>query len=95
MSHAQAIRFIVLPQALRLAIPAWTSTVAQLIKDSSLVYALGVTELLRRAQMVAARTYRPLLAFSTAAVLYFVMTFAASRILAILERRTRLPSLAD
>jgi polar amino acid transport system permease protein len=95
MSRSQAIRNIVLPQALRLAIPAWTSVVAQLIKDSALVYALGVTELLRRAQMVSARTYRPLLAFSVAAVLYFLLTFATSRALAVLERKTRIPALAE
>jgi polar amino acid transport system permease protein len=95
MSQVKAVRFIILPQALRLSIPAWTSTVAQLIKDSSLVYALGVSELLRRAQLVSARTYRPLLAFTAAAVLYFIMTFLATRFLGIVENRTRLPQPAE
>jgi polar amino acid transport system permease protein len=95
MSRSQAIRHIVIPQALRLSIPAWTSTVASLIKESSLVYVLGVTELLRRASLVAARTYSPLVAYSIAAVLYFLMTFAVTRSLAILENKTRIPSLAE
>jgi polar amino acid transport system permease protein len=93
MSRAQAIRYIILPQTLRLAIPAWTSTVAQLIKESALVYTLGVTELLRRAQLVSARTYRPFLAFAVAALLYFLMTFLTTRALAVLEEKTRIPSL--
>lgn len=95
MSRSQAIMHIVLPQALRLSIPAWSSTVASLIKESSLVYILGVPELLRRASLVSARTYMPLLAYSTAAVLYFLMTLLVTRSLAILENKTRIPLIAE
>lgn len=93
MSRFKAIWHIILPQTLRIAIPAWTSTVAMLIKESALVYALGVPELLRRAQLVSARTYRPMLTFGIAALFYFLMTFTVSRLLALLEQRTRIPSL--
>ena len=95
LSRSQAIMHIVLPQALRLSLPAWSSTVASLIKESALVYVLGVPELLRRASLVAARTYNPLIAYSTAAVLYFLMTLLATRSLAALEKKTRIPSLAE
>ncbi|MFV2043844.1 MAG: amino acid ABC transporter permease [Anaerolineales bacterium] len=91
MSQRRAIRFIVLPQALRLAIPSWSNEAATVVKDSSLVYALGVAEVLRRAQFQAARTYQPLIAFSIAAVIYFVLTFITNRVLDYIERRTAIP----
>lgn len=92
MSRSKAVLYIILPQALRIAIPPWSNEVSTVIKDSSLVYALGVAEILRRSQFVAARTYKPMLAFSVAALIYFLMTFIANRFLDAVERRTRIPA---
>jgi polar amino acid transport system permease protein len=92
MSRIKAIRHIILPQAIRIAIPPWSNEAATVVKDSSLVYALGVAEILRRAQFVSARTYEPLLAFSIAALIYFVLTFVTNRILDEVERRIEIPT---
>jgi polar amino acid transport system permease protein len=92
MSHIQTIRYIILPQALRLAIPPWSNEAATVVKDSSLVYALGVAEVLRRAQFVGARTFKPLMAFSIAALIYFGLVFLTSRALSVLEEKTRIPA---
>jgi polar amino acid transport system permease protein len=92
MSRMTAVRYIVLPQALRLAIPPWSNEAAIVVKDSSLVYALGVAEVLRRAQLLSASTQRPFLAFGTAAAIYFLLVFAVNRLLDLVERRTRIPS---
>jgi polar amino acid transport system permease protein len=92
MSRIQSIQNIILPQALRLAIPPWSNEAATVLKDSSLVYALGVAEVLRRAQFVGARTYEPLVAFSIAAMIYFGLVFVTSRALDLLERKTRIPA---
>ena len=64
MSTLEAIRYVILPQTLRLAIPPWSNEAAIVIKDSSLVYALGVPEILRRAQLISASTQQPFLATS-------------------------------
>jgi len=93
MTKLKAIRYIILPQALRVAIPSWSNEVASIIKDSSLVYALGVPEILRRAQFMSASTYQPFIAYGIAAVLYFVMTFLAGRLLDKLETKTKIPCL--
>ena len=61
MSRWQAIRFIIIPQAIRLAIPPWSNEASIVLKDSSLVYALGVPEILRRAQQLSATTQQPFL----------------------------------
>lgn len=90
MSRFKAIRNIILPQAIRLAIPAWSNEVTLVLKDSTLVFVIGVPEILRRAQYASARTLEPFLAFGTAAVIYLVLTFLASRSLDVLERRYKI-----
>jgi polar amino acid transport system permease protein len=92
MSRVQAVQHIILPQALRLAIPPWSNEVSIVLKDSSLVYALGVPEILRRAQQLSATTQQPFLAYGTAALIYFVLVFATNRALDYLSERTKLPT---
>ena len=92
MSRLQAIRYIVLPQALRIAIPPWSNEASIVLKDSSLVYALGVPEILRRAQQLSATTQQPFLAYGTAAIIYFVLVFAVNRGLDYLSEHTKLPT---
>jgi len=90
MSRLKAIRHIVLPQAIRLSIPPWSNEAAIVLKDSSLVFVIGVPEILRRAQYVSARTLEPFIAFGAAAAIYFTLTFLANRGLDFLERRYRI-----
>lgn len=90
MSRLQAIQSIVLPQALRLALPAWGNEATLVLKDSTLVFAVGVPEILRRAQQVSARTFEPFLAFGVALLLYLALTLITTQILQWFERRYRL-----
>lgn len=92
MTRLKAIRYIVLPQALRLAIPPWSNEAAIVVKDSSLVYALGVPEILRRAQQLSASTQQPFLAYGTATIIYFGLVFLTNRLLDYLDKRTRIPT---
>jgi polar amino acid transport system permease protein len=92
MNKLQAIQNVILPQTLRLAIPPWSNEAAIVIKDSSLVYALGVPEILRRAQLISASTQEPFLAFTTAALIYFALVFLTNRLLDLLERKLRIPA---
>ncbi|MCG2785225.1 MAG: amino acid ABC transporter permease [Anaerolineae bacterium] len=94
MSRLQAIRHIILPQALRIAIPPWSNEASIVLKDSSLVYALGVPEILRRAQQLSATTQQPMLAFGAAALIYFVLVFLVNRGLDALAEKTKLPTQA-
>jgi polar amino acid transport system permease protein len=90
MSKLQAIRSIILPQAVRLALPAWGNEATLVLKDSTLVFVVGVPEILRRAQQVSARTLEPFVAFSVAMLLYLVLTLLTTQILQWFERRYRL-----
>lgn len=95
MTQNQAITTIVLPQALRSAIPGWSNEAAVVVKDSSLVYAVGLTELMRRAQQINGTLHAPLLIFGVTGVLYFLLTFAANRALGWVERKTRIPEMSE
>jgi polar amino acid transport system permease protein len=90
MSRVRAIRHIILPQAVRLALPGWGNEATLVLKDSTLVFAVGVPEMLRRAQYVSSRTLEPFLAFGTAALLYLALTMLTSYVLGRVERRYRL-----
>ena len=92
MSRLKAIWHVIVPQAFRHAIPSWSNEAAIVIKDSSLVYVLGVPEILRQAQYYSARTYRPFTAYMTVALIYFVLTFITNRGLDALERRIQIPA---
>jgi polar amino acid transport system permease protein len=92
LSRMQAIRHVVLPQAVRLAIPPWSNEAAIVIKDSSLVYALGVPEILRRAQLIGASSQQYLPAYLAAAVIYFLLVFITTRLLNLFEKKLTIPS---
>jgi len=92
MSRLKAIWFIIIPQAFRHAIAPWSNEAAIVIKDSSLVYILGVPEILRQAQYYSARTYQPFTAYLTVAFIYFILTFTTNRGLDFLEKRIHIPT---
>jgi polar amino acid transport system permease protein len=92
MNRFKAIWYVIIPQAFRYAIPPWSNEAAIVIKDSSLVYILGVPEILRQAQYYSARTYQPFTAYLTVAAIYFLLTFITNRGLDALERHIRIPA---
>jgi len=93
MTRNQAIVHVVIPQALRHMIPPWSNEAAIVIKDSSLVYILGVPEILRQAQYYSGRNpTKPFNAYLAVAVVYFMLTFLTNRGLDALEKRIRIPT---
>ncbi len=80
-------RRVLLPQMLRLSLPAEINELILLLKASSLISAIGVTELTRTAQSYAAATYRPLQMYVTAALIYLLMNLALAGLGQLAERR--------
>jgi len=92
MNMLQSIRYVILPQALRLSIPPWTNEYAVVLKDSSLAYAVGVTELLRQGRYIVARTFgNALLIYTVCALIYFMLVFVGNQFLRILEEKYKIP----
>ncbi|HOI64296.1 MAG TPA: amino acid ABC transporter permease [Mesotoga sp.] len=91
MSNFQGFVFIVLPQALRIALPPWTNEFTIVLKDSSLAYALGVTEILRQGGYIIATKHEPMIIYLTVAVFYFVVTIVINKSLGRVEKKLAIP----
>jgi len=89
LSRGQALRKIVIPQAVRDVIPPIGNNMIALLKDSALVSVIGVTELTLSAQLAIGRTYRPFEFYLTAAVCYYVINLAMESVLRRIERRVQ------
>lgn len=84
MSWLQQLRYIIFPQAIRIAIPATVGFSVQVVKVTALTSIIGFIELTRTASFVSNATYRPLLTYSMAGIIYFLLcwplSFSAGRL---------------
>lgn len=87
MSYWQAMRYVILPQAIRRVLPPLGNDFIAMLKDSSLVSALAVRELTQLAKLNRARTFRTFETYNTVTFLYLVMTLILSMGVKVLERR--------
>ena len=88
MSAGQTMRYIILPQALRRVLPPLGNDFIAMLKDSSLLSAIGVSELTQQAKIEGARTFDYFRAFNSVAILYLMLTLLLSLGVRLLERRT-------
>jgi polar amino acid transport system permease protein len=87
LSRGQALRRIILPQTVRVVLPPLGNEFIALLKDSSLVSILAVSDLLRRGREYASKTFDYFEAFTVVALVYLVMTLFFSRLVALMEQR--------
>jgi len=86
LTYSQNLYYVVLPQALRLAVPSMSNTLISLIKDTSLVSVITVTELLLATKDVIATTFQPLPLYLAAAGIYWVLSICLEHLQARLEK---------
>ncbi|MCW0002138.1 amino acid ABC transporter permease [Pararhizobium sp. YC-54] len=87
MSHIMTYRRVVLPQALRVAIPTVGGYFISLLKDSSLVSFIAVNELMRNGTILISNTFRSMEIYMMVAFIYFILSFVASRVVREIEQR--------
>ena len=87
MSHWKAMRHVILPQAVRNILPAMCNEFVTIIKETSILGMVGIVELMFRAQSIAKQTYIFLEPYVIAAIMYFIIVFPLSKIIAAVERR--------
>ena len=87
LSSVQSMRYIIFPQAFKRIIPPLGNEFIALLKDSSLVSAISMEELLRKGQIIITRTFRPFEIYLVVALIYLVMTLAISQLVRWAERR--------
>jgi His/Glu/Gln/Arg/opine family amino acid ABC transporter permease subunit len=89
MSYLQLMRWIVLPQAVRVMIPPGVGLAIGLVKDSSIVSVLSYVELTRAGQILMEKTFLSFQVFGIVAALYFAICYPLSRLARYSERRLR------
>ena len=87
MTRGQALRTVILPQTMRVVLPPVGNEFIALLKDSSLVSILAVSDLLRRGREFASRTFYYFETFTVVALVYLIMTLFFSRLVAVMEER--------
>ena len=87
MSRFQAIRTIILPQALIRMLPPLGSLIVIAVKDSAIASVIAVPELLRQSQVLAGKTFRPFEIYTAAMLVYFLICYPTARIVDNIYRR--------
>ncbi|HYD74968.1 amino acid ABC transporter permease [Ramlibacter sp.] len=88
---AQTYRYVLLPMAFRIIVPPLTSETMNILKNSSIAFAVSITELTFYAQQVGEETARGIEVYLAVTGLYIVSAFAVNRVMAFIEKRARVP----
>jgi len=91
MTTRQTYRYVLLPMGLRIVIPPLTSETMNIVKNSSVAFAVSVAELTFFSRQAGEETSAPIEMYLAATVLYGVSAFAVNRVMSVIERRTRVP----
>ena len=87
LARWQVMAYVVLPQAVRIIVPPMGNTVISMLKDSSLVAIIAVSDLMRQTMVAASETFRPFELYAAAAIIYYILTFITARLVTVIERR--------
>ncbi|KQZ32568.1 amino acid ABC transporter permease [Duganella sp. Root1480D1] len=87
LGYGQTLRHVIMPQALRIAVPSMSNTLISLIKDTSLVSVITMTELMLSTKEVIATTFRPLPLYLAAALIYWILSLAFEQLQRFAEQR--------
>ncbi len=94
LSTTQAIRYVVFPQAVRRSVPGFQNEFTIVLKDTSIAFAIGLAELLTRAERLYLQPGRDtavMEALVTISLIYFILTFTTNRVLDYVETQAAIP----
>lgn len=86
LSHYKTMRWVILPQAIRIVIPPLVNNLVALLKDSSLASSIGLLELTLTGNRITSETFRPVPVLLTVAFVYLILTTTLTGVTALLER---------
>lgn len=93
MNKIQSIQNIILPQALRISIPAWSNELIYLLKYTSIAYIIQVTELTAEGKIIASQTFRFIEIFLIIAIIYLALTVLFTSIIDRIEKKIKIPGI--
>jgi polar amino acid transport system permease protein len=88
MNFREQLRHVVLPQAMKIAIPPTVGFLVQVIKGTALASVIGFIELTKAGTMITNATFKPFVVYSCVALMYFALCYPISLYAKVLERRT-------
>lgn len=91
MTYAQALRRIILPEAIEVALPTLGNSLISIIKGTSLAFTCAVVEITAQSQIIAGRTYRYFEVYVSLAIIYWVITLIIEQGIRIIENKIRIP----
>ncbi len=89
MNFREQLRHVVLPQAVKIAIPPTVGFLVQVIKGTALASVIGFIELTKAGTMITNATFKPFVVYSCVALMYFALCYPISLYAKILERKSR------
>ncbi len=95
MSYFQSMRYIVLPQAIRVILPPLGNDFIAMLKDSSLISVVALPEILQQGRLWVSRTFRGFEGYNTVALFYLVMTLILSLLVRFIESKAALPGRSE
>jgi polar amino acid transport system permease protein len=93
MGKLQSIQNIILPQALRVSIPAWSNELIYLLKYTSIAYIIQVEELTAEGKFIASTTFRYIEIFTIIAIIYLVLTVLFTEIIDRIDKKFSIPGI--
>jgi polar amino acid transport system permease protein len=87
MTSSQGMRYVILPQALRVVFPPGTNLLVEVLKSTALASAIGAPEIMNRATELTTNTFKPMAVYLTAGMVYLTLTLPLARLARWLERR--------
>ncbi|ALV05262.1 amino acid ABC transporter permease [Roseateles depolymerans] len=91
LTRQQTLRYVVAPQALRASVPSLSNSLISLIKDTSLVSVIAVTELMLATKELISTTFQPFPLYLMAALIYWVLSFVFEQLQRWMEKRMAYP----
>ncbi len=91
MSKSMAMKLIIIPQAIKIILPAVGNEFVTLIKETSVLSFVGVVEILRKGTLLNAATYQAFPAYIGVALAYMLLTIPLSKLIGVMENRSKNP----
>ena len=93
LSYVQTMRYIIMPQAIRIVIPPLGNELVNLVLNSSLAFTIGYAELTRQGRLLIAITFKTFWTWGLVLLFYFAVTYTLSTLMKYVERKTKIPGL--
>jgi len=95
LKKSEVFLYILLPQAIKIMIPSWSNEFITLLKDTSIAFVLGITEIMTRAELISRAIGRYFEIYIFIAIIYFIMVRGSNYLLNLIYEKNKIPGLGE